>query len=77
MHALCVWLVFMSLLQIEKVLSPRNSRRHHATGRVLRRYGIGVWVYRCYPTGTPRLEYALDCLYGMLHEHRAVGVQGD
>ena len=29
----------------EEVLSPRNPRRHHATGRVLRRCGVGVWVY--------------------------------
>ena len=26
----------------EEVLSPRNPRRHHATGRVLRRCGVGV-----------------------------------
>ena len=32
-------------LQNEEVLSPRNPRRHHATGRVLRRYGVGVLVY--------------------------------
>ncbi len=28
----------------EEVLSPRNPRRHHATGRVLRRCGVGVYV---------------------------------
>ena len=26
----------------EEVLSPRSPRRHHATGRVLRRCGVGV-----------------------------------
>ena len=35
----------MSPLQNEEVLSPRDPRRHHATGRVLRRCGAGVWVF--------------------------------
>ena len=31
-------------LQDEEVSSPRNPRRHHATGRVLHRCGVGVGV---------------------------------
>jgi len=31
-------------LQTKEVLSPRNPRRHHATGWVLRHCGAGVWV---------------------------------
>ena len=29
----------------------------------------------CGDTGTPRLEYALDCLYCVLPKHRAIGLQ--
>ena len=64
-------------LQDEEVLSPRNPRRHHATGRLLRCCGAGVWVYWRGDTGSPGLEYALDCLHGMLQQHRAIGLQID
>ena len=69
--------VFMSPLQNEEVLSPRNPRRHHATGRVLRRCGVGVWVYWCGDTGAPGLECVLDCVYCMLQQHCAIGLQTD
>ena len=64
----------------EEVLSPGNPRRHHATGKVLRRCGVGehrctyISIYRCGDTGTPGLECVLDC---MLQKHRAIGLQTD
>ena len=61
----------------EEVLSPRNPQRHHATGRVLCRCGVGVWVYWCGDTSASGLQCVLDCLYCMLQQHRAVGLQTD
>ena len=75
--ALGVSIVCMSPFQHEEVLSPRNPRRHHATGRVLCRCGDRVQVYWCKDTGAPRLECVLNCLYCMLQQHRAIGLQSD
>ena len=51
----CLDCLFMSPLQDEEVLSSRNPRRHLATGRVLRRYWVGVWVYFVWGHGYTQL----------------------
>ena len=42
----CLGCLFMLPLQTEEVLSPRNPRRHHATGWVLRRCWAGVGAFK-------------------------------
>ena len=69
----------MLRLQTEAVLSPRIPRRHHATGRVLRQCGAGVWVPRCGDTRVtlPRPVYALESMLCMLSQHHAIGQHTD
>ena len=36
-----------------------------------------ISIYRCGDTSTPGLECVLDCLYCMLQQHCAIGLQTD
>ncbi len=66
-------------LQTEEVLSPRNPRRHHATGWVLRRCGAGVWVPWCWdievhrPYATSTSEHSVSIGIGAAHRRPGRG----